>query len=283
MQKITFDKQYFNIIDTLECGQIFRFTPFKNGYMVYSQDKCAYAYNDGDFTCVECDDKDQEYFKSFFDLDRDYSVIYKSAKTQGSEILSASAEAGKGVRILNQDKQEMLFSFIISQNNNIPRIKGIIERLCKALGEKKEFMGEEYYTFPNAETMARKDADFYSSLGLGYRASYVANLAKSIAEGFDIYGLDKLETGELRKRLIGIYGVGPKVADCVLLFGYRRTECFPVDVWIEKVYRENFNGSLTDRVKITEYFTKRFGEFSGYYQQYLFYYKREKEKSGKSD
>ena len=215
-----------------------------------------------------------EFFKNYFDLNRDYAKIVDCAKNSGYDILVQCAQMGKGIRILNQDKTEMLFSFIISQNNNIPRIKGIIERLCVSLGEKKRFLDENYYTFPTVNRLASKSLDFYTSIGLGYRANYIYRLANDIKNGLNIEEFDSLDSASLKKRLVQIYGVGPKVADCVMLFGFHRSDSFPVDTWIEKVYKQDFNGKLTNREKIAQWFTAEFKENSGYFQQYLFYFKR---------
>lgn len=278
MKKIVVQSEFFNIKDTLECGQIFRFVPFKRGFLVFSLDKCAYSYADGDSTVIETNDGDQEYFKRFFDLERDYSAIYQSALTRKEKIIVESANVGKGIRILNQDPTETLFSFIISQNNNIPRIKKTIESLCRALGEKKSFDGYEYFAFPSAKSLAGKEISFFREAGLGYRAEYIKSLAEELALGFNLTILPDTSYQEVKQALMTIKGVGPKVADCVALFGYHKTKAFPVDTWIEKVYIEDFNGKLKDRNKISEFFINEFGENSGYYQQYLFFYKRDKQK-----
>ena len=277
--KIKYGKEYFDIKATLECGQIFRFFPYKTGYLVHSADKCAYCYESGEETVVECSEEDENYFYNFFDLGRDYSSIVDSAVNSGYEIIKISAEKAKGIRILNQNGTEALFSFIVSQNNNIPRIKGIIERLSAGLGEKFYFLGEERYSFPSAEKMAEKGASYFSSLGLGYRAEYIRRLAANVASGaFSIKELCALPTEALRSELVKIHGVGPKVADCAVLFGFHRSDSFPVDTWIEKVYRENMCGEEKDRKKISARFVKEFGQNAGYFQQYLFYYKRSLEK-----
>lgn len=276
--KIKFASEYFSVKDTLECGQVFRFLPYKKGFKVFSADKCCYCYNDGDFAFIECEKENEQYFYNYFDLNRDYSKIFNSAIEEKVEILTISAKAGKGIRILNQDLTETLFSFMISQNNNIPRIKGIIEKMCIALGEKKEFFGEEYFSFPQVKKMAERGEEFYKSIGLGYRAEYIRRLAVEIENGLDIAEWKNLSTIDLNKKLVSLYGVGKKVADCVSLFGYRKSDAFPVDTWIEKVYREDFKGTLNNREKIADYFSKKFLDNAGYYQQYLFFYKRSKEK-----
>ena len=283
MKKIIVSSEFFNVKDTLECGQIFRFAPFKDGYRVYSVDKCAFIKNVGDTAVIECKEKDEEYFTRYFDVKKDYSAIERFAESQSEEVIRRAARLGKGIRILRQDTTETLFSFIISQNNNIARIKGIIERLCAALGEKREFSGEEYHAFPSVSAMAGAPLEFYKDIGLGYRAPYIKRLAEDIGKGLDIFGFNALPVADLKKRLISIYGVGPKVADCTIFFGFGRTDAFPVDTWIEKVYREDFSGNLKERDKIAEYFVDRFGENSGYIQQYLFYYKRTLEKTEKTE
>ena len=278
MTQINVRSKYFNIADTLTCGQVFRFKPYNQGFLVMSSQKACYVETKGDVTSIYCEESDKDYFTHYFDLDRDYQQIFENAQSQNIPILTQASNDGKGIRILNQDKIETLFSFIISQNNNIPRIKGIIEKLCQNLGEEKSFMGERYYTFPSPTKMSTQPLSFYKEIGLGYRAEYVYKLATDIANGLDVYEFDKLPTKALRARLIDIYGVGPKVADCVVFFGYNRTDSFPVDTWIEKVYVEDFGGKLKDRAKMSDYFVERFGNFAGYFQQYLFHYKRLKEK-----
>ncbi|MBQ7372990.1 MAG: hypothetical protein IJW64_00265 [Clostridia bacterium] len=281
MEILEFKSEYFNLKDTLDCGQIFRYKSINGGFLVFSGDFVCKAYQNGNATIIKCENKD--YFENFFDLNEDYQKINISALSSPYEIVKKSAELGKGIRILNQQKEEMLFSFIISQNNMIPRIKTIIERTCLALGEKKIFDGEEYYTFPSASVLASKDEQFFKDLGYGYRAKYMVEVAKAIVCGeIDLENISSLPTKELKKRLLALKGVGEKVADCVALFGFHKVDSFPVDTWIEKIYRENFSGKLTDRKKITEWFLSEFKEFAGYIQQYLFYYKRSLEKYEKN-
>jgi N-glycosylase/DNA lyase len=272
MVKFDYDGTFFNPADVLECGQVFRYFPYKKGYKVFSADKACYIYSEGCKTVVESDYPD--YFYNYFDLNRDYSKIVEAAKSFNVPLLSDAAEKGKGIRILNQNSEEMIYSFIVSQNNNIPRIKGIISRICGGLGEKREFLGEEYYTFPESKKLAAKPAEYYKSLGAGYRDVFLAETSKRIAiEGIDrLYNMD---ANSLKKELLTYKGIGPKVADCICLFGFGKADSFPVDTWIEKIYKEDFGGTLTDRNKINAYFTGMFKELTGYVQQYLFYAKRQ--------
>lgn len=271
MQKITCDGAYFNPKDVLECGQIFRFTPYKEGYKVFSKDRAAYVYTDGKTTFIECEDGD--YFYNFFDLGRDYAAIIEKLKDFGIPALTRAVNLSKGLRLLNQDAEETIFSFIISQNNNIPRIKKIIENMCSELGEEREFGGETYHSFPSAFKIAEKPPAFFRALGAGYRDEFLVKTAERISrEGLE--HLKDMQVAELRKALLTYHGIGPKVADCITLFGFGKGKSFPVDTWVEKIYREDFGGTLKDRNKISAYFTSLFGEYSGLVQQYLFYAKR---------
>lgn len=281
MEKIVISGEFFNVHDTLSCGQIFRFKPYLQGYKVFSKDKCAYVYNDGEFAIITCEKGDVSYFKNFFDLQKDYSKIFNMALNSNSQILRRSSILAKGIRILNQDATETLFSFMISQNNNIPRIKKSIEGICENYGEKKIFLGEEYYTFPNFKMLVNANENALTKLGLGYRAKYIISLIKKLNDGYDLDRLRGLATEQLKGELTKIYGVGPKVADCVSFFGFNKTDSFPVDTWIEKVYLEDFNGDLTSREKMAKYFVEMYGKNAGYFQQYLFYYKRSLQKKDK--
>lgn len=272
MKKFDFDAKYFDPTAVLECGQVFRFHPFKEGYFVNSGELACYVYGDGVKTVVESENPD--YFWRYFDLDRNYADIVDRAKSFNIPLLSYSAEKSKGLRLLNQNREETIYSFIISQNNNIPRIKGIISRICAGLGEKREFSGESYYTFPSSEKMANAGAEFYKNAGAGYRDVYLADTSARIAaEGLE--NLNNCDISRLKSQLLTYKGIGPKVADCVALFAFGNTGAFPVDTWVEKIYLEDFKGQPASREKIAKYFTDSFGEYSGYVQQYLFYAKRQ--------
>lgn len=262
------DVKNFKAKDILECGQIFRFT--KNDdrhYTVFSTDKRADVYeNDGSAEIVT---DNVEYFCNFFDLDRDYSVFQNKYKSY--DFLMKAYDHGKGIRILNQDLAEMIFSFIISSNNNIKRIQLIINRICNAIGND---MGT-YRAFPTIKQMASRDESFFKEMGAGYRAAYLSKTARALADGFDLEGLKNCDTQTARKKLLTLTGVGPKVADCILLFGLRKSDSFPVDTWIEKVYHTYFETGLKSREDIAKYLVGLFGEDAGLAQQYLFYYQRE--------
>jgi len=270
---IKYPKTYFNIRDTLDCGQVFRFKPYEKGFLSFSLGHCAYVFEEGENVIIDCDD--ETYWQKYFDLDEDYGAIVSRVMSCGAEKVVKACGEYKGIRILRQSEYEALISFIISQNNNIPRIKSCIEKVCAALGEKYTFGGVEYFGFPTIEQLSKGDLALFTSLGLGYRAEYLKRAAEDLASGkLDLNYLSGLDTASLKARLLAIKGVGNKVADCALLFGFHKTDSFPVDTWIEKIYHEDFNGTLTDRKKISEYFVGLFGEYSGLVQQYLFHAKR---------
>ena len=200
----------FDIAQTLECGQVFRYGCENGIWHVNSLDHILYVKDNGNEYEMETDDV--SYFKNYLDLDRDYESIQKEVQDNG--FVSEAIEYGKGVRVLNQDPFEMLFSFIVSQNNNIPRIKGTIEKFCKYLG--KDMGG--YYAFPTLEALASKDVSFYKDCGCGYRAEYIDGIAKQmLKEGFP--DLNSMSTEQAREKLMSYKGIGRKVADCILLFG----------------------------------------------------------------
>lgn len=265
--------EYFSPKATLECGQTFRFTQDEGGYFVCAGERACRVSKAEKIVRIECKAGEGEYFSNYFDLARDYGQIVAAAEREGG-YLERAARYGKGIRILNQNAEEMIVTFLLSQNNNIPRIGQMIAKLCAALGEKREFFGREYYTFPTAQKLAERDAEFYKSLGFGYRAAYVAAAARELASGAAA-DFSHFTTEKLRERLLKMRGVGRKVADCILLFGFHRTDAFPVDVWTDRVYRERLGGAERDREKIARELERKYGEYSGYFQQYMFYYERE--------
>lgn len=262
----TVDKDYFDVADTLECGQIFRYKKLDdNAYEVFSTDKYARLVTTP--TRVEVYTDDAEYFRNFLDLDTDYGA--KVARISAlSPLMARACEAGRGIHILRQNLVEMIFSFIISANNNIKRIQLIVDRLCKGLGEQTPYG----YAFPTVEKMAAAPVEFYTQIGAGYRDRYLKETAEALLD-FDLAVLENAASPDARKQLLAFKGVGPKVADCILLFGLRRGDVFPVDTWLKKVYHAYFEHGHKDS-EISAYFCQIFGADAGLCQQYLFYFQR---------
>lgn len=222
----------------------------------------------------------QEICTEYFDLKRDYEEI-KRRLSRVDKYLKQSISYGQGIRILNQDLWETIISFIISANNNIPRIKGIIERLSKAYGNKIEWRGKEYYTFPTIEQLSQADIKDLRALGLGFRDKYIYQTTKQIVRGqVDLKALhEEPNTQKIRKVLLSLSGIGPKVADCILLFStLKRFDVFPIDVWVRRVMNDLYiqldDENKVSKSKIEELARQKYGNLEGIAQQYLFYWKR---------
>lgn len=255
-----------DIIQTLNCGQIFRYVIDGNTADVYSMDKHALILTKPNQ--VEIITKDVDYFYNFFDLDTDYTKIKKELKKD--TLLSKAVDFGYGIRILNNDCYEMIISFIISANNNIGRIKKSIEYLCTHFGKT---MGG-YFAFPTLNELKCATVEDYTKAGLGYRAPQMWETVQRLTEK-DIANLKAMPSTEQFKFLNSLKGVGEKVANCAMLFGLGVKDVFPVDTWINKVYNALTNTKTTNRALITKDLTNRYGELSGYAQQYFFYYFRD--------
>ena len=256
----------FNVKQTLDCGQIFRFTINEDVAYVYSKNKFAKIKTFADKIIIQTDDCD--YFENFFDLKTDYEKIKKELKKD--KFLSNTVDYGYGIRILNNDVYEMIISFIISANNNIKRIKNSIEFLCVNFGKD---MGE-YHAFPTLEELKRVNIEDYRLAGLGYRAEQMFETVQTLTET-KLENLKTKSKDEQFNFLLSLKGVGEKVANCIMLFGLGVKDVFPVDTWINKVYNSLMKTDEKDRNKITRELTKRYGNLSGYAQQYFFYYFRD--------
>ncbi len=253
----------FNLAQILDCGQAFRWKNlFCNTWEGIAFGKYLKVSQDGSTVVFYNTSLDEFYsiWYKYFDIERDYGKIVESLNS--NEILNSAAEYGSGIRILRQDAWEALCSFIISQNNNIPRIKGIIERLCENFGEKID----GGYAFPTAEKIATLTLDDLAVLRSGFRAKYILDAAKKITDRvINLSEISKMPTDIARSELTKIYGVGEKVADCTLLYGMGHINAFPKDVWIKRAINLLFGGELKESQS----------ENAGIIQQYIFFYARE--------
>ena len=263
------DKSQFNPEHILECGQVFRYGKDENNnyFVISKNNKATIIEKENHYEIIS---NDTDYFVNYFDLNTDYNII--KTKLKQNKILSPMIDYGYGIRILKADPLEMIYSFTISQNNNIKRIKQIIERLCE-IGS----ANNNYKNFPTQSELFNAPLEFYESLGAGYRAKFLKELSVTLKDT-NFEEIKNLSTDEIYNFLINLKGIGPKVASCILLFGFSKTEKFPVDTWIEQVYYNHFSKEKRKRPQIQEYFESEFGNFSGIAQQYLFFYEREKNK-----
>lgn len=278
MEKFTIKNTDFNPTHTLECGQFFRYQKVGQDYLVISGCHRAKISPIKDAYLIECDDA--IYFKKFFDTKSDYS-IYKRQLKKIDYMIEPIAH-GSGIRLLCQPLFETIINFIISQNNNIKRIQGIIERIAAKVGTKTCDEFGEFYAFPTQTQLLKLNESDYLALGLGYRAAYLADTVPHLTDEF-LTNLQEQKTPEARKMLMSLKGVGRKVADCILLFGMGRGNVFPVDVWVERVFFQYFGVEAikypkikNSREKMSDFFVNKFGSLSGLVQQYLFYSMREK-------
>lgn len=258
---IKIDAGFFDPDVTFDCGQCFRWEKQKDGswggialghkLIVKRDGTNIYILGGGDLTSD---------LYQYFDLNRDYSEVIRILSDD--PVLKAAIKFAPGIRILRQEPWETLCSFIISQNNNIPRIKGIVSRLCQNFGD---MIDGDAYSFPEPERLCRLSPDDLAPLRSGFRAGYIIDAAKKVANGeIDFDSLAYIPLDDARKILMKIKGVGPKVADCTLLFGCGRLDAFPVDVWVRRVLAKFYPDG----------FPQKYLKYGGIAQQFLFHYAR---------
>lgn len=252
----------FNLAQTLDCGQAFRWSQNKSGaWCGIAFDRYIELFEDGNDIIISGSSKEDFYniWANYFDIDRDYEKIIEYVSAD--KTLKEAAAFSSGIRLLNQEPWEALCSFIISQNNNIPRIKGIVERLCENFGKKID----GGYTFPSAEVISKLTVEDLAVIRSGFRAKYIIDAAKKVDSGeIDFCDLKNCGYDNARNSLMKIKGVGPKVADCVLLYGLEYKNAFPRDVWINRALEQYFDGKIPDCAR----------QYGGIAQQYIFYYIR---------
>ncbi|MEG1656006.1 MAG: DNA-3-methyladenine glycosylase [Christensenellaceae bacterium] len=217
----------------------------------------------------------EQIWRRYFDLDRDYDAVFCDCC---DEALKKGRIYGCGLRLLNQEPFETLISFIVSANNNIKRIRGIIEKICVLCGEAFVFEGKTYYQFPLPKALAALSIEQLKQCGSGYRAPYIKAAAQAVYDGFDLEATRKMPYHDAKKELQKLMGVGPKVADCVLLFSLGFSDAFPADVWVKRVLKDVYGFCGNDK-QIYKYAKQKFGEHAGIAQQYLFFWYREQKES----
>ena len=266
----------FDISQIFDCGQAFRFLPVGDNqyhvggvafgrYVEFIQEGNTLIIKNSTLTEYE------NIWRRYLALDIDYSQIKSELEVafekQGDKgVFSRAIKVGHGIRLLRQEPWECLCSFIISQNNNIPRIRKIIDALCKRYGERIEFEGNEYYTFPAPEVIAEAGVDAIFELRTGFRAKYIHDAALAVSEKrLELESLFALDADAVERELCSVKGVGPKVAACAMLFSLEKYDAFPIDVWVKRILEKYYPDGLD---------IKALGKYAGIAQQYLFYYER---------
>ena len=268
----------FVVSQILECGQCFRFECIsEENYVVTAFGRILNIYQDGNEIVFKNTTKEdfENIWINYFDLNRNYDEI-KEKISRGDEIMKKAVEYAPGIRILNQDRFECLVSFIISQNNRIPMIKKVIANISEKYGELiGEFEGRKYYAFPTPEQLSKADEAGLMECKTGFRAKYIIDAVNRVLSGEINLNADDMDTDSLREMLMKIKGVGPKVADCAMMFSFGRCETFPTDVWVRRIMSElYFDGREAGVKEIHAKADECFGEYAGYAQQYLFNYAR---------
>lgn len=253
-----------------DCGQCFRFTEQDGEYVGIAHGRILRVREDDkQVTIYPCSEKDYyETWQYYFDLETDYDQFLTIMPHDG--YLRKALEYGQGLRVLNQQPFETLITFIISANNNVSRIRKLVNKLCNYYGND---LGNGYHDFPSPIVLANANETDIKALGAGYRSRYIIETSKMIADGFDLESLKEMEYDDAKKELQKLSGVGPKVADCVLLFALGHRNAFIQDVWIKKVLSEVYD-IPEKKHDAQEFIKKQFGEFGGIVQQYLFHYAR---------
>jgi N-glycosylase/DNA lyase len=274
----------FNLEDIFECGQCFRWNKVNDSNLEYEG-----IFKDNIINIKQEKDKiiikgifNKEEVEEYFDINRDYSKLKKELSKK-DKYLADAIKYGSGIRILNQDLFEMIISFIISANNNIPRIKKIINNLSQKCGKEIKYNGKTFYSFPTIDELIKLDLKELRETGLGFRDKYIYNTVRKIKNNevnLNREILDNLNTIDVKKELSKLDGVGPKVADCILLFSdLKRFDSFPIDVWVRRVmndlYIKNPDEKKVKKEEIEALAEEKFGDYKGLAQQYLFYWKRE--------
>lgn len=268
----------FNVEQIFECGQCFHFERLDDmDYVTVAYGRALRITQRDDKVTLHNTDLNEynSIWKKYLDMDTDYSVI-KRWLLDKDESLRDAINTTYGIRILRQEFHEMLMSFIISQNKQIPHIKQIVAAISERFGrEAGEINGKRYYTFPQIDELYKITEEDYRQLKTGFRAPYLVSATEALKAGMTGEGLCKGSYDEAKAELMKIKGVGEKVANCVLLFGLGYRNSFPVDVWVKRIMEQVYFHKDTPKEKIMEFAKEAFGEYGGYAQQYLFYYARQ--------
>lgn len=278
MEEIQLKVDCFNLKYTLECGQCFRWKKEEQYYVGVIKDRVIKIRQDKDMLYIIGSNMEniEKVITEYFNLDTDYNEIEKRIILVDENVKRAVSNT-TGLRFLKQDFFETIISYIISANNNIPRISKSVNEISKRYGTKVELDGEEYYLFPTPEQLKNVRVEDYRQCGVGFRDKYIYDTVQKIVnKEIDLDKMFEEDTQTLKKELLALMGVGPKVADCILLFSCSRFEVFPIDTWVEKIMRKlYFDNKEATKKQIQHYADENFKSDAGIIQQHLFYNIRE--------
>jgi len=272
------DITHFNLKETLTSGQTFRFTETEidgfKGFLGYVENYFIKVYQKDNSLVIYSNNNDPLYWQSYFNLDVDFDEILESI-SRDNLVKEAMTHYDFGIRLIKQNLFETIITFLCSQNNSIPNITRIINNLCMTYGEKITYEDMEYYAFPTVESLSNADLDTLKQCKTGYRNEYILNSSKAILnKEIDLDNIINLNTDDAKVELMKLHGIGPKVADCILLFSLRKYDAFPTDVWVKKIMQQKYNVESKNEKNKREKGREIFGPYAGYAQQYLFHYYR---------
>ena len=269
-------KNNFDLKATITCGQIFRFIEEKNSFTIIIKDRVINLKEDGDYILIESS-KEQDLeniINDYFDLNRDYEKIEREIINKDIKIKDA-IKFSKGLKMIHQEPFETLISYIISQNNRVPSIANALNLLSMNYGEKVLFNDKEYYLFPTLEDLSKLSIEDFRNCKVGFRDKYLYEIIENINnKNLELDKIYNMSGEEALKYLVNFKGIGMKVASCILLFAYQKFDVYPVDTWVKKFMKEDYN--IEGEKNIREFTNKTYGEYSGLAIQYMFNYKRNK-------
>ena len=269
-------KNNFDLKSTITCGQIFRFIEEDNGYTIIVKDRVISLKEDGDYIIIESSNDTglEDFIYDYFDLNRDYKkiendIIKKDKKLKDAIVFS------KGLRMIHQDPFETLISYIISQNNRVSSIANSLNLLSFNYGEKIIFKDKEYYLFPSLEKLSKLSIEDFRNCKVGFRDKYLYEIIENINnKKLELDKIYSMNGDEALKYLVGFKGIGMKVASCILLFAYQKFDVYPVDTWVKKFMKEDYN--IEGEANIRKFTYDKYKDYSALAIQYMFNYKRNK-------
>lgn len=267
----------FKLNDTITCGQIFRFFPIEDGsFDIVLDDRVINVYMDENYLCVSSNNEDdlENKVKNYFDLDNDYESI-SSFLIEKDNKLKDAINFSTGLMMIRQDPFEAVMEYIISANNAVPQIANALNNIAKRYGKKVLFNDKEYYLFPSYKDLKGVSLEEFRDCKVGFRDKYLKSMIEKLNnDEFNLDLLYKLDTKSALEKLMENAGIGPKVASCILLFAYQKYDVFPIDTWVKKIMKKDYN--IEGENKIRQFAAETYGKYSGIAIQYLFNYSRNK-------
>lgn len=276
---IKIDNTDINLKDTITCGQIFRFKEnIDNSFTVILNDRVVNLKKDGDTLLVKSNDENnlEDVIRLYLDLDRDYNKINNELIKMDNS-LNFIINSCIGFKIINQNRFETAISYILSQNNGVPQIRNCLNNISEKYGKRVEFEGEYYYLFPTLDEIKDCKMEDLRALKTGFRDKYLYEFINNLNNNkISLDFIENLSSQEAMQYLMKNNGIGEKVASCILLFSYSRFDVFPIDTWVKKYMKDEYN--ITNINDIRKFTKEKYGDYCGLIIQYMFHYKRNKEK-----